>query len=64
MIMNLSYGNRKEMIRENHKFRPEISEENWLLVQILINKPIRNFNNALTELLVNYQKLKRHYPRP
>ena len=50
-------------MRETHKFRPEISEKNYLLVQILINKPIRNFNNALAELLVNHQKLKKQVKR-
>lgn len=45
-------------MRGEHAFRPEISEGNYHKVQILIGKPIRNFNNALSVLLEDYEKLE------
>lgn len=43
--------------RDEHDFRPHVSEKNFLLVQKLTNNPVNhNFDRSLSELLKKFKK--------
>ncbi len=43
--------------------RASISPDNYLKFQILMKKPIGNFDEGFSEFMVNYEKLENYYKK-